>query len=279
MTAFSDDGLSVIANKLGTPLMLDCNTSDMCIQSCGRSSYARAVIELRADVDLKDTIVVAMAKLVYGHVLDECPKHIISNVEKNLKNLRQAATCVQVGPKVAFKPLKQVYRHVSNRNNASSSGKNKQDVVASKEVSNSNPFDVLNSVEKDDDFGTNKGLSKSAGKGRKFDVFSFEQGSFNVASSITNTTPIVERIDKIERQIINEKLALVDDDGKPLPKVVSTENVDFNSEVKDVVDDHAGTTKRGDDYDPYNDDLYESHDMSQAICDDLDSTIRRLKNK
>ncbi|GJV60979.1 hypothetical protein Tco_1467079 [Tanacetum coccineum] len=266
MTAFSDDGLSVIANKLGTPLMLDCNTSDMCIQSCGRSSYARAVIELRADVDLKDTIVVAMAKL--------CPKNIVSNVEKNLKNPKQATTGVQVGPKVTFKPLKQVYRHVSNRNNASSSGKNKQDVVASKEVSNSNPFDVLNSVEKDDDFGTNKGLSKSAGKGRKFDVFSFEQGSFNVASSITNTTPIVERIDKIERQIINEKLALVDDDGKPLPKVVSTKNVDFNSEVKDV-----GTTKRGDDYDPYDDDLYESHDMSQAICDDLDSTIRRLKNK
>ncbi|GJY85183.1 hypothetical protein Tco_0499209 [Tanacetum coccineum] len=260
MTAFSDDGLSIIATKLGTPLMLDSNTSDMCMQSCGRSSYARAMIELQADVDLKDTVVVAMPKL------------------KNLKNPMQAARGVQVGPNVTFNPLKQVYRPVSNRNNASSSGKKKQDVVASKEVSNSNPFDVLNSVEKDDDLGTNKGHSKSAGKGRKFDVFLFEQGSFNVVSSITNTTPIVERIDKIERQIINGKLALVDDDGKPLPKVVFTENVDFNSEVEDV----WGTTKRGDDYDPYDDDLYENHDMSenlQAICDDLDSTIRDRKNK
>ncbi|GJS16008.1 beta-caryophyllene synthase [Tanacetum coccineum] len=51
MTAFSEDGLSVIATKLGTPLMLDSYTSDMFMQSWGRSSYARAMIELRADVE------------------------------------------------------------------------------------------------------------------------------------------------------------------------------------------------------------------------------------
>ncbi|GJY15885.1 retrovirus-related pol polyprotein from transposon TNT 1-94 [Tanacetum coccineum] len=33
VTAFSEDGLSVIATKLGTPLMLDSYTSDMCMQS------------------------------------------------------------------------------------------------------------------------------------------------------------------------------------------------------------------------------------------------------
>ncbi|GKC78508.1 hypothetical protein Tco_1129282 [Tanacetum coccineum] len=74
-----------------------------------------------------------------------------------------------------------------------------------------------------------------------------------------------------------------DDDGKPLPKVVSTKNTDSDSEVEDVVDDHAvfmtstvlkccddsayGTnslleqwkkTKRYDDYEPYDDYLYES---------------------
>ncbi|GKD01471.1 hypothetical protein Tco_1171745, partial [Tanacetum coccineum] len=101
---------------------------------------------------------------------------------------------------------------------------------------------------------TNGGHSKSAGKGPMFDVFSYEQGFFNVASSSTSTTPIVERIDKIERQIIDGKLILVDDDGKPLLR---------------------WTTKRDDDHDPYDDDLYESHGMSedfQAICDDLDMT-------
>nr|GEV79342.1 hypothetical protein [Tanacetum cinerariifolium] len=64
VTVFSEDGLSVIATKLGTPMMLDSYTSDMCIQSWGRSSYAISMIELQTDVELKDTIVVAMPKLV-----------------------------------------------------------------------------------------------------------------------------------------------------------------------------------------------------------------------
>ncbi|GJX30422.1 putative ribonuclease H-like domain-containing protein [Tanacetum coccineum] len=35
VTAFNEDGLSAIVTKLGTPLMLDSYTSDMCRQSCG----------------------------------------------------------------------------------------------------------------------------------------------------------------------------------------------------------------------------------------------------
>nr|GEV72595.1 hypothetical protein [Tanacetum cinerariifolium] len=64
VTAFSKDGLSVLATKLGTLLMLDSYTSDMCIQSWGKSSYVRALIKIRTDVELKDTIMVAMPKLV-----------------------------------------------------------------------------------------------------------------------------------------------------------------------------------------------------------------------
>ncbi|GJU51368.1 copia protein, partial [Tanacetum coccineum] len=51
VTDFSEDGFSAIATKLGTPLTLDSYTTDMCMQSWGRSSYARAMIELRADVE------------------------------------------------------------------------------------------------------------------------------------------------------------------------------------------------------------------------------------
>nr|GEX30643.1 hypothetical protein [Tanacetum cinerariifolium] len=61
--AFSEDGLSAIATKLGTPLLLDSYTSDMWMQSWGKSSYVRAMIELRADVELKDNIVAAMPKI------------------------------------------------------------------------------------------------------------------------------------------------------------------------------------------------------------------------
>nr|GEZ36586.1 hypothetical protein [Tanacetum cinerariifolium] len=71
------------------------------------SSYARAMIELRADVELKDNIVVAMPKIageghytcnirieyewkpprcmscnVFGHILKECPKNTSVGVTK-----------------------------------------------------------------------------------------------------------------------------------------------------------------------------------------------------
>ncbi|GKF12404.1 zinc finger, CCHC-type containing protein, partial [Tanacetum coccineum] len=100
VTAFIKDGLSDIATKMGTPLMLDSYTSDMRMQSWGRSSYARVMIELRADVELKDNIIVAMPKItreghytcnvcveykwkppmcssckVFGHIHEECPKN------------------------------------------------------------------------------------------------------------------------------------------------------------------------------------------------------------
>nr|GEX08006.1 hypothetical protein [Tanacetum cinerariifolium] len=75
VTAFSEDGLSAIATKLGTPLMLDSYTSNMCMQCCGRSRYTRVMIELRADVELKDNIVVAMPRVKgEGHYI--CNVHV-----------------------------------------------------------------------------------------------------------------------------------------------------------------------------------------------------------
>ncbi|GJV38351.1 hypothetical protein Tco_1410828 [Tanacetum coccineum] len=62
INAFIEDGLSV-ETKLNTPLMLDSYTSAMCTNSWDRSSYARATVEL-ADIELKDTFVVAIPKCV-----------------------------------------------------------------------------------------------------------------------------------------------------------------------------------------------------------------------
>nr|GEU46243.1 hypothetical protein [Tanacetum cinerariifolium] len=115
----------------------------MCMQSCGRSSYAREMIELQADVKLKDTIMVAMPKL------DECPKSIGSDMAKNLKNPSQAPRGVPIGHKVGFKPVKEDYKHVSKKNNGNTSGNKKKVVEPRKEGSNLNTFDVLNSVEND----------------------------------------------------------------------------------------------------------------------------------
>nr|GEW53405.1 hypothetical protein [Tanacetum cinerariifolium] len=140
--------------------------------------------------------------------------------------------------------------------------------VSSKDVSNSNPFDALNSVQNDDGLGTNGGNSKSAGKGRNSDV--------------TSTTSIVDRIYKIERQIIEGNLHFW--------MMTGSANADSDSEVEDLVDDHEvfmassglkrgdvsgyGTNslwerwrliKRDDGCDPYDDDLYESHDMFEDL--------------
>ncbi|GJV23887.1 hypothetical protein Tco_1376582, partial [Tanacetum coccineum] len=183
MTAFSENVLSIIATKLGTSSMLDSYTSDMCMQSWGRSSYTKAMIELRADERLKDII------MDFGHVLNECPKKIVSDVVKNLNNPRQATRGVPVAPNVRFKSTKQIYKPVSYKNGAITGGKR-----------------------------------NSAGKG--------------VASSSIITTPIAVRIDKFEKQLMEGKLILVDDNGKPLPKIVFTVTADSDSKMEEVFDEH-----------------------------------------
>ncbi|GJS74648.1 nucleotide-diphospho-sugar transferase, partial [Tanacetum coccineum] len=228
VTAFSEDGLSAIATKLGTPLMLDSYTSDMCMQSWGRSSYARVMVELQADVELKDNIVVAMPKItreghytcnvhveyewkplrcssckVFGHIHEECTKNTGAGEKKNVKKPSKNSRGVLVGPKMGFKPQKE-YRPVPKKPNASSSGNKKKGVEPIIEVSNSNPFDVLNSVDNDGEFASN--------------------------------TPISGKIDKIERQIGEAKLRLLDNHENPL---VPTGIVESDSKVEAVFDETA----------------------------------------
>ncbi|GKA59459.1 putative reverse transcriptase domain-containing protein [Tanacetum coccineum] len=46
VTAFNEDGLSAIATKLGTPLMLDSYTFDICLQSWGREGFYTCTIHV-----------------------------------------------------------------------------------------------------------------------------------------------------------------------------------------------------------------------------------------
>ncbi|GJS19537.1 hypothetical protein Tco_0448169 [Tanacetum coccineum] len=165
------------------------------MQSWDKSNYARETIELRANVKLKDTIVVAMPKLVGRGT--SVLKNIGSDVTKNLK-----------------KP----------------SGNKKKDMESRKEVSNPNPFDVLNSVENDVDLGTNGGTSNLASKEANSSGSSF----WNVGSSSTTTTPIVEKHDKLKRLIIDGKFTLVDGEGKSLKKVDYSGDHDSEDEVEPV---------------------------------------------
>ncbi|GJZ71301.1 proteasome subunit alpha type-5 [Tanacetum coccineum] len=223
---FSEDGLSAIATKLGTPLMLDFYTSNMCLQSWGRSSYARAMIELRADVELKDTIMMAMPKLSREGL----------GAAKILTKPNQALRGVSAGPKVGFKLVKE-YRHVSKKLTANTS---------------------------DEELGTNGGTSNLASNGANSSGTLF----WNVETSSTSTTPIVDKIGKLDKLIIEGIVTLVADVGKPIKK----ETVGFCT--KSMLEQWTDSYGNGDyDEDPYDDDMYEDQDLPdklQDICDNLD---------
>ncbi|GKE19065.1 zinc knuckle CX2CX4HX4C containing protein, partial [Tanacetum coccineum] len=60
IVAYSEIGLSLITTQLGRPIMLDSYTSNMCLSSWGRNTYARTLIEFSAKVELKESIVIAI---------------------------------------------------------------------------------------------------------------------------------------------------------------------------------------------------------------------------
>ncbi|GJY05951.1 hypothetical protein Tco_0371891 [Tanacetum coccineum] len=62
---------------------------------------------------------------------------------------------------------------------------------------------------------------------------------WNVKTSSTCTTPIVDKIGKLEKLIIERKVTLVDDDGKPLKNVDYPGDHDSDDEVCSVDNDMA----------------------------------------
>nr|GEV25152.1 hypothetical protein [Tanacetum cinerariifolium] len=176
--------------------------------------------------------------------MEECPKNPGLGVAKNLKKSSQSSRGVLIGLKVGFKPSKE-YRPVSKKSTANTSGNKKKGVKPTKEVSNSNPFDVLNSVDNDVELGTNGETSNLASNEDNSSGSSF----WNVETSSTSTTPIVVKIRKLEKLIIDGKVTLVDDDGKPLKNV--------GCGTKSLLEQWRDTYENSDnDEDPYDDDMY-----------------------
>nr|GEV84093.1 hypothetical protein [Tanacetum cinerariifolium] len=146
VTKFSEYGLSAIATKLGTPIMLESYMTDMCMQSWGRSSYARAMIELKVDVELKENIVAAMPKIV-GEGYYTCNIH----VEYEWKPPSQTLKGILVGQKMGFKPLKQqVYQPVLKKSFANNRGNKKINVEPTNKVDEDSEDEVA-SVDNDMD--------------------------------------------------------------------------------------------------------------------------------
>nr|XP_043613399.1 uncharacterized protein LOC122585332 [Erigeron canadensis] len=64
LAAYTEDGLCMLASKLGKPILLHSYSSQMCLNSWGRHSYARALIELDASHQLKNELVVGIPNLI-----------------------------------------------------------------------------------------------------------------------------------------------------------------------------------------------------------------------
>ncbi|GKC62617.1 cytokinin dehydrogenase 3-like protein [Tanacetum coccineum] len=241
VTTFSDDDLSAIATKLG-----------------------QAMLELwlsYAYVELKDNIVVAMPKITReGHY-----------------------TC-NVRVEYEWKPLKcsscKVFGHIHEECTKNIGVESVEPTI---EVSNSNPFDVLNSVDNDGEFSTNGGTNNLVNNEATSSGSSFM--NIDNDGEFASSTPIGVKINKIERQIGEGKLRLLDNDGNPLVpmgivesdnevEVVfdETANLRISTSGKDGSDKGYGTNSLleqwrdsypdNDDYDLYDDDMYENHDLS-----------------
>ncbi|GJQ93443.1 hypothetical protein Tco_0004582 [Tanacetum coccineum] len=197
---------------------------------------------------------------------------------------------------MGFKP-KQVYQPVSNKATANTSANKKKNMDPPKEVTN--PFEVLTSVENDQELGKMWGASNLANKATNSNGSSF----WNAESGSPSTTPTIEKINKFEYLVIDGQAILADEAGNPLKNVEYPGDHDSEDEVAPVDNDMArdlafertgfGTQSlleqwrdsyaNGDyDEDPYDDDMYEGQDLSeeiQTICDKLDIRVRGRKKQ
>ncbi|XP_035837267.1 uncharacterized protein LOC118485121 [Helianthus annuus] len=210
LAAFTEDGLSLLASKIGVPIMLDSYTATMCAESWGRSSYARALIEVQAGVELKKSVTVAIPSLdglshskvevkieydweplrcssccVFGHEDHSCPQNPQENsngdTEKKDKDDFQVVGAKKKKPNnqglhMKNQKPKVVYRPVVNPKPKASSKSPVQNPV-----STSNPFDVLK-----DDNGNQGGTT--VGRVEKNRSSDREESDEEVVEEIYNET-------------------------------------------------------------------------------------------
>ncbi|GJT27692.1 beta-caryophyllene synthase [Tanacetum coccineum] len=147
-------------------------------------------------------------------------------------------------------------------------------VDSTNKVSDSNPFEVLNSVDNDVEMGTNGGTSNLDNNEANSSGSSF----WNVENSSTSTTHVMDKIRKFENLVIDGQAILVDKAGNPLKKVEYPGDHDSEDEVtsidNDMARDLASERTR---FSTQSQDLSEE---IQSICDKLDiRVVKVFKNE
>ncbi|XP_021994822.1 uncharacterized protein LOC110891434 [Helianthus annuus] len=195
IAAYTEDGLSMIATTIGEPNMLDSYTTSMCVDNWGRSSFARALVEVTAEKELKERITMAIPNLngdgftketmyveyewnplrcssccVFGHSNESCPKKPKPAVQKGgttiaNQEIRVVTVARKTGINIPKPKPKFEYRPISNSRKAD---------VKLKSIStgfqSSNPFEVLNSADADE------GQSSKQHNGDGYDDSDDEEG-------------------------------------------------------------------------------------------------------
>nr|GEX91832.1 hypothetical protein [Tanacetum cinerariifolium] len=312
LVAYTSDGLSLIAMKIGTSMMLDSYTNSMCLESWGSNSYARILIKINACNSFSDNLIMTVLKLKGPGYTKET---ILNMVEKGkgesfgaddevFIEVKNKKSCVKGVTKnfkpVLMKPKPQFHPKVNQTTvdaspkKASSAGKSSKqtDMTNATTLGNgiiflSNSFKALN----DDDPVTVKVESGT------------KASTFGMQVEGNSSTPLVENIHRF-KQLMDGKCVLVDEDGKPIEKVDYLG--DHGSEDEVEPDDNKMTsflasklsgvrygTKSlleqwmetyGDyekeyNYDPYDDDMYEGQDIPDnihTICNNLDIKMTTL---
>ncbi|XP_021971342.1 uncharacterized protein LOC110866501 [Helianthus annuus] len=183
LATYTEDGLSLIATTIGEPKALDSFTTSMCVDMWGRSSFARALVEISADTDLKEELTIAVPCLdgdgfvkekiyvdyewcphrcgrccVFGHNADSCPLQS-SKVSKDKpqqskfpgydKKMKQP---IQDGGPSKRQPIVDEDGYTTVQAEGYKQGNETVENFVS-----SNPFDVLNDTVPDNNVGSSKG--------------------------------------------------------------------------------------------------------------------------
>ncbi|PWA61290.1 ATPase, F1/V1/A1 complex, alpha/beta subunit, Zinc knuckle CX2CX4HX4C [Artemisia annua] len=255
---FSDDGLSLLVTLIGTPRMLDDCTSQMCIESWGRSSFARCLIEVKADEVLKESLTVEIPLLDgSGSTIEKV------RVEYEWKSPR-CDTCKLFGYtlnnflKFVYPPVQPIHKdsdgfqavnHKNKGKNGSQSGPGKgftKPIVGPKfryqprapppepkkmDITNKKVVDVASTSEmKVATSNTFEVLNMvdTDECGIPTEVVTKDGAELDFGSTMeakeVSPTLIVEKIMELEKLIIDGKATLVDDDGLPIKKVDYPDN-------------------------------------------------------
>ncbi|GJX27016.1 hypothetical protein Tco_0233312 [Tanacetum coccineum] len=145
---YSEDGLSLIATQIGKPLLFDAFTSSMCVESWSWINFARALIEVSSESELKSKVTMAIPN-------EEGDGYTKEHVKETVFN--DLSTTKHVGTSTTMDTSSDGFTEGTNKSGADLATKGQMGTNSSINKANgpsiSNSFDIFNKVDIMDDCG------------------------------------------------------------------------------------------------------------------------------